>query len=83
MEKHSLSYENNLIVITGVVSVEKFDANSVLLRLQDGVLEIFGGGFVLKDMVQGSGKVSFEGTLRSLSYKEKIEAVSLLKRLFK
>ena len=83
MEQHSLSYKPDGIEVSGVVAVESFDQKNVLLHIDGGILDIRGGGFVLKDMTSESGKLSFTGKIRSLEYKEKLEASSLLKKLFK
>lgn len=83
MEQHSLHYKPDGIEISGVTAVESFDQKCVLLHIDSGILELRGGGFVLKDMTSDSGKLSFTGKIRSLEYKEKIEASSLLKKLFK
>ena len=83
MEQHFLQYRADGIEVGGVTAVESFDQKNVLLRLDGGILEIRGGGFVLKDMTSESGKLSFTGKIRSLEYKEKIEASSILKKLFK
>ena len=83
MEQHFLIYKPTGIEIGGVVGVESFDQKYVLLRLDSGLLELRGGGFFLKDMTSDNGKLSFTGKIRSLEYKDKIEPVSLIKKLFK
>ncbi len=83
MEQHYLTYRTGGLEVGGVVSVESFDQKCVLLRIDGGMLEIRGGGFILKDMISDSGKLTFSGKVRSLEYKEKIEAASVLKKLFK
>lgn len=81
--EHTLIYKGDGVDVGGVIAVESFDQKYVLLRLDDGLLEMRGGGFALKDMTADSGKVSFSGKIRSLEYKERIEPKSVLKKLFK
>ena len=83
MEQHSLLYKADGVDVSGVVAVESFDQKCVLLRLEGALLEIRGGGFILKDMASNSGKVSFSGKIRSLEYKEKLEPKSVLQKLFR
>ena len=83
MEQHSFQYKQDGVEDTGVVAVESFDQKCALLRLEDGLLEIRGGNFILQDMTSGIGKLTFNGKIRSLEYKERIEPTSLFKRLFK
>ena len=83
MEQHSLLYKSNNVDVSGVTAVESFDQKCALLRLDGGLLEIRGSGFILKDMTSDSGKMSFSGKIRSLEYKEKLEAKSILQKLFR
>ena len=83
MEQHYLTYRAGGVEVGGVAAVESFDPKCVLLRLDGGILEIRGGGFVLKDMISESGKLTFTGKIRTVEYKEKIEPSSVLKKLFK
>ena len=83
MEQHYLTYRAGGVEVGGVTAVESFDQKCVLLRIENGILEIRGGGFVLKDMISESGKLTFSGAIRTVEYKGKVEPSSILKKLFK
>ncbi len=83
MEQHYLTYRSGGVEVGGVVEVESFDQKCVLLKIDGGMMEIRGGGFILKDMISESGKLTFSGRIRSLEYKEKLEPSSVFKKLFK
>ncbi|MBR1624581.1 MAG: YabP/YqfC family sporulation protein [Clostridia bacterium] len=81
--EHAFFYEKGKITVTGIVGVETFDEKEARIRLENDVLAVRGEGFVLLDMAQGAGKVSFSGKLSEMEYASKPLKGSFLKKLFK
>lgn len=80
---HSIKYESGRIFITGVLNVDSFDEKEAELRLHGSSLTIRGSDFKMEEMEVKSGIMCIEGRLNSLNYHEKMEKMSLVKRLFK
>lgn len=80
---HSLRYENGRICISGVINVDNFDEKEVELRLTSSSLTLRGSNFKMEDVELKSGILNMEGKIISLNYHEKMEKMSLIKRLFK
>ncbi len=80
---HSFRYENGKICISGVVNVDCFDERCAELRLFDSSLTLKGSGFKLEDMELKSGILNMDGKLSSVTYHDKGEKISFVKRLFK
>lgn len=80
---HSFRYDNGKITISGVINVDSFDEKEAQLRLESSTLLLRGSGFKLEDMEVKSGLLNMYGRLVSMTYHEKIEKMSFIKRLFK
>jgi TATA-box binding protein (TBP) (component of TFIID and TFIIIB) len=81
--EHTLTYEKGKITVDGVKKVEAFDETSARIILADNTVSFRGTGFVMVEMAQASGKMSFLGNVETISYKNKGEKTSFVKKLFK
>ncbi len=74
-------------LITGVIDVESFDLNEILLETQMGMMEIKGRELHVKRLSLDKGEVEIEGEMDSFIYsnlnKYKKSKESLMGRLFK
>lgn len=79
--------EREMLDVTGVINVEKFTDESVILETQQGLLNINGEKMHMKQLDLEGGVISVEGIIKSISYLERTEvkdrAKSVLSRLFK
>lgn len=82
-KNHSFRYENGKIIVTGVISVDSFDEKTIVVRLSDNAITVKGQDFLVEDMNIASGLLSVSGKLSSLNYHNKMEKLSVVKRLFK
>lgn len=80
---NTFRYENGKITLSGVLNVNAFDEKEVVLRLTNSILTIHGNGFKMEEMETKSGLFSMNGTISSLSYHDKGEKTSFIKRLLK
>lgn len=80
---HSLKYENNRINVTGVINLDSFDDNTVVARLTDKSMIIKGDKLNVEDLNVKTGIMLMSGTINSLTYHQKLEKLTLIKRLFK
>lgn len=83
VRNHSFRYENGKIIVTGVISVDSFDEKTVVVRLSDNAITVKGQDFLVEDMNIASGLLTVSGKLSSLNYHNKMEKLSVVKRLFK
>lgn len=81
--EHSFIYENGKITVTGIIGLDGFDEKEARIKLENNAIIVRGTGFVLLDMAQNAGKVSFLGKLSSAEYAAKTDKTSFFKRLFK
>jgi hypothetical protein len=78
--EHTLTYEKGKITVDGVKKVEAFDETSARIILADNTVSFRGTGFVMVEMAQASGKMSFLGNVETISYKNKGEKTSFVKK---
>jgi len=83
LKSHTFRYENGKLSLTGVISVDSFDAQRVDVRLNDSALTITGKDFAVEDVDVSAGVLTLTGRVAGVEYKEKLEKLSFLKRLFK
>lgn len=74
MEKHMehriILEERRKLEITGVVEVESFDENEILLKTQENVLKIVGNGLKIGVLSVEGGELEVEGEVESLEYED-------------
>ena len=85
--KHRLSLEQRReCKITGVVEVQSFDENTILLETVEGMLTIKGNGLHVSRLNLDKGETDVEGLVDSLVYTDKKtlakKGEGLLARLF-
>ena len=76
-ERHHLS-------VSGVMDIERFDEEEVIVATELGQLSIKGQGLHLNKIDVSDGELSIEGELDSISYSQQsVKGGSLLARLFR
>ena len=68
--------------MTGVVEVESFDENTIVLTTTRGSLIVRGEGLHLQLLRLDGGEVLVDGTIDSLSYEDSAPAGGFFARLF-
>ena len=68
--------------MTGVVEVESFDEQTILLTTSRGPMTIRGRQLHLQQLSLSGGEVLIEGTVDALLYEDETPAGGLLARLF-
>lgn len=68
--------------VTGVKEVLRFDPDAVVLRMADRLLIVRGGGLALRGMSPEEGRVELRGRVDSLSYEQDAARDGLLRRIF-
>ena len=68
--------------MTGVVEVESFDEQTILLTTSRGPMTIRGRQLHLQQLSLSGGEVLIEGTVDALLYEDEAPAGGLLARLF-
>lgn len=81
-EAHSLRLEQrNRLTVTGVQEVLRFEAQTVVLRLEAGLLLVFGEGLALKQLAPEEGRLEVRGTLVNALRYEQAPSKGLLRRI--
>lgn len=80
---HTLKYENNHINVSGVVNLDSFDNDVIIARLVDKSMVIKGTKLNVEDLNVKSGVMVISGEISSLTYHQKLEKLSVVKRFFK
>lgn len=79
--------DREVLEIDGVINVEKFTDEEILLETQLGMLDIKGEKMFMKQLNLDGGVVSIEGNIKSLAYFEgtssKQKAKGIMNRLFR
>lgn len=79
--------EREMLDVTGVINVEKFTDEDVILETQQGILNIKGEKMHMKQLDLEGGIISVEGIIKTMNYLERTEAKekakSVLSRLFR
>ncbi|NLC11172.1 MAG: sporulation protein YabP [Firmicutes bacterium] len=86
--KHQLTIENReKMDITGVLNVDSFDDEEIILETQQGLLAIRGEELHIKNLNLEQGELNVEGLIMELAYSEersiKHGGRGLLGRLFR
>ena len=88
-EEKSLELPHKLLLdsrtrlsMTGVVEVESFDEQTILLTTSRGPMTIRGRQLHLQQLSLSGGEVLIEGTVDALLYEDEAPAGGLLARLF-
>lgn len=68
--------------VSGVKEVLRFDPDAVVLRMADRLLIVRGGGLALRGMSPEEGRVELRGRVDSLSYEQDAARDGLLRRIF-
>lgn len=84
-EGHNITIRGRKNVeVTGVSSVESFDANEFFLVTSGGPLQIHGSNLHMKHLDLQEGEVIIEGTVASVDYvADRKKKKSIAKRLFR
>lgn len=70
--------------ITGVIEVESFDENSIVMSTSQGGLTVQGEGLHIETLSLDGGALKVDGTVESLTYEDRAEARGgLWSRLFR
>ncbi|HQA60546.1 MAG: sporulation protein YabP [Tepidanaerobacteraceae bacterium] len=85
---HKITLTNReLLDVSGVLNVEKFTDEDVLLETDQGMLNIKGENMHMKQLNLDAGMIAIEGAFKALSYQEGLalgqKRKSLLRRLLK
>lgn len=68
-KEHKISVENReKISISGVIDVESFDENEIILYTTDGAVNLFGEEFKINKLNVDSGDVEIEGFINEIKY---------------
>ena len=68
--------------VSGVKEILRFDPDAVVLRMADRLLIVRGGGLALRGMSPEEGRVELRGRVDSLSYEQDAARDGLLRRIF-
>lgn len=80
---HRLTLEGrNHLSMTGVIEVESFDENTIVLATTRGTLVVHGSGLHLQMLSLDGGQVSVDGLVEGMSYEEPAPAGGFFARLF-
>lgn len=83
-KKHSVNIVyNEYVQVDGVKNVLSYDDKSIELQLSDNCLMLQGSMFDVKSVDLENERVIFNGRVSSLSYANKKQEISLVKRIFK
>ncbi|RIV21763.1 sporulation protein YabP [Alicyclobacillaceae bacterium I2511] len=83
-EQHDLTIKDRKVVeVSGVASVESFDATAFALVTSGGPLIIQGSGLHMKHLDLQTGVVIIEGTVASVAYGQEQKKKHLTQRLFR
>ena len=70
--------------ITGVIEVESFDENSIVMSTSQGDLTVRGEGLHIETLSLDGGALKVDGTVESLTYEDSVDdRGSLWSRLFR
>ncbi len=86
---HQFTLENReKMEVTGVINVESFDDEEIIMETEQGLLAIKGNGLHVKNLNLEQGEVKITGFIMELAYSERkgragIQNKSLIEKLFK
>ncbi len=86
--RHKLTLTNReLLDVSGVINVEKFTDEDILLETDQGILNIKGEGMHMKQLNLDAGMIVIEGEVKALAYQDDLasgpKGKGLLRRLLK
>jgi len=86
--RHKLTLTNReLLEVNGVINVEKFTDEDILLETDEGMLNIKGENMHMKQLNLDAGMIVIEGIVKAMAYHEGLSSSSkrkgLLGRLLK
>ena len=74
MKSHTVIIENrNKITLSGVCDVEQFDADHLLIKTEQGQVEIRGENIQVTKLSLESGDMAADGMFDSISYSENMK----------
>ncbi|MFW5799791.1 MAG: YabP/YqfC family sporulation protein [Spirochaetota bacterium] len=79
---HTLTISKK-ITITGVINVESFDEETVLVELSDNLLTLIGNNFLIDNFSQEEGTLSLTGEVKEIKYSKTREKIGFFKRILK
>lgn len=77
-----LLQERSTVSVTGVLEVESFDENSIVLHTTGGVFVMQGQALRLRSLLPEGGEVSVEGTIDAMLYEQERSGSGFFSRLF-
>jgi len=81
---HSMTLESrSRLVISGVTDVDSFNEETVVLATQEGPLTVLGSGLKIGQLNLENGRLSVEGRIDAMSYADRREKTTLMKRMFR
>ena len=81
---HGLTLEGRgKLSVTGVTDVDSFNEEMVALATEDGALTVLGQGLKIGTLNLENGKLLVEGRIDALSYGDRKEKGTLMKRMFR
>lgn len=81
---HNIIMENReKLSVSGIVKVENFDENAILLITEMGELTIKGDNLHISKMDVDTGDLSVTGNIYGLIYNETVKSGSIFKRLLR
>lgn len=83
IEHRIILRERKYLDITGVVEVERFDEEEIVLKTQENELKIEGKGLKIGTLSVDGGALKVEGEVKSILYEEgKVEKNGVFRRFF-
>ena len=80
---HMSLHERRLLDLDGVIEVEHFDEEAVVVNTAMGELTVFGRDLHVRQLNVGEGVLSIEGEVDSLAYRETGKRSGFLGRLLR
>ena len=81
---HSLTLESrNKLAISGVTDVDSFNEEMVVLATGEGPLTVLGSSLRIGQLNLENGRLTVEGKIDAMSYADRREKGTLMKRMFR
>ena len=71
-----------LLRVTGIREVLRFDETEVILQTAENLLAVRGSGLALRQLTREGGLAEIRGQIDAVSYGQRVEQGGLLRRLF-
>ena len=75
--------DKSSLVADGVIEVESFAPDYMIINTKYGKLNIEGEGLKINELLREEGKISVSGDISGVFFKEESEYKSIFKRVFK